>query len=209
MSIYVTYLTVYSGNKLPPFYIGSTSLDKIYKGYRGSVQSKKYKDIWKSELKQNPHLFKTKIISQHSDRKEALIKEDFLQRRLNAVESSLYINKSYSQPEGMFGLSDVGNHLKRKSNGYSIGGENNKKRVLLGIHQFQTRPDGTNINSDMVKNGTHHWLKRPDGSSNAKDTVINGTHSSHQKVSCIYCRKVYDISNFGRWHGSNCKYQSQ
>ena len=31
--MYCVYLTIYTGNKLPPFYIGSTSLKKINKGY--------------------------------------------------------------------------------------------------------------------------------------------------------------------------------
>lgn len=43
---YCTYVTFYSGNKLPPFYIGSTSVDKIEKGYRGSVKSKRWKQIY-------------------------------------------------------------------------------------------------------------------------------------------------------------------
>ena len=61
-NIYCTYLTVYSGNKLPPFYIGSSSIDIINNGYRGSVSSKEYKQIWKTELKNNSHLFKIMII---------------------------------------------------------------------------------------------------------------------------------------------------
>lgn len=47
-NLYCTYLTVYKGNKLPPFYIGYTSVDNILnKSYRGSPESKKYKSVWK------------------------------------------------------------------------------------------------------------------------------------------------------------------
>jgi hypothetical protein len=53
-TIYCTYLTIYSGNKLPPFYIGSTSVNRISNGYHGSVSSKRYKSIWLEELKTNP-----------------------------------------------------------------------------------------------------------------------------------------------------------
>jgi len=74
--IYCTYLTIYKGNKLPPFYIGSTSALKISEGYRGSVQSKKYKQIWLSELKDNPHLFETQILTTHTTREEALNREE-------------------------------------------------------------------------------------------------------------------------------------
>jgi NUMOD3 motif len=108
MSIYVTYLTIYSGNKLPPFYIGSSSLVNINKGYHGTVKSKKYKSIWKEELRNSPELFKTKIISQHNDRKQALEKELILQKKLNVVKSPMYINMSLSCPNGYFGMDTKG-----------------------------------------------------------------------------------------------------
>ena len=108
MTIYCTYLTVYCGNKLPTFYIGSTTENKINSGYRGTVTSKKYKQIWKKELKQNPNLFKTFIISKHKTRKECLEKELFFQRKLSVVRSELYINLSYAQPNGFFGMDTTG-----------------------------------------------------------------------------------------------------
>lgn len=49
--IYCTYLTIYSGNKLPPFYIGYKDLHSIENGYRGSVDSLAFKEIWLSEIK--------------------------------------------------------------------------------------------------------------------------------------------------------------
>lgn len=60
-TIYCTYLTTYFGNKLPMFYIGSTSVSKIKNGYRGSVSSKQYKTVWMKELKENQ-----KIIFYHN-----------------------------------------------------------------------------------------------------------------------------------------------
>ncbi len=90
--IYCTYLTIYKGNKLPPFYIGSTSALKISEGYRGSVQSKKYKQIWLSELKDNPHLFETQILTTHTTREEALNREESFQKKMNVVNNPLYIN---------------------------------------------------------------------------------------------------------------------
>ena len=97
MSIYCTYLTTYRGNKLPPFYIGSTSIDKINRGYHGSVRSKQYREIWEEELKMNNHLFKTIIISTHNTRIEALDKEAFLQKSLNSSNNLMYINKSIAR----------------------------------------------------------------------------------------------------------------
>ncbi len=95
-SIYCTYLTTYSGNKLPPFYIGSTNVIKINNGYRGSVASNKYKEIWESEIITNPQLFKTKILKTYDTRKLAYIKEEFLHRSLDVVRSQLHINESYA-----------------------------------------------------------------------------------------------------------------
>lgn len=91
---FCVYITVYRGNKLPPFYIGHTSVKRIEEGYRGSVSSKRYKHIWKSELEKSPELFKTFIITTHSHRKDASNKEVSFQRLLQVVDNSLYINLS-------------------------------------------------------------------------------------------------------------------
>jgi hypothetical protein len=107
-TIYCTYLTVYSGNKLPPFYIGSTSIENINKGYHGSVKSKKYKEIWKSELKNNSNLFKTKILTTHNTREEALEKEKFFHQKLDVVKSPLYVNRAIASKNGCFGVSFYG-----------------------------------------------------------------------------------------------------
>lgn len=69
MNIYCTYLTVYRGSKLPPFYIGSKDTKSVLDGYRGSVVSKEYGQIFKEEIANNPSLFQTTIISFHSTRK--------------------------------------------------------------------------------------------------------------------------------------------
>ena len=89
---YCTYLISYSGNKLPPFYIGSTSVEKINRGYMGTICSKQYRKLWKEELFDNRHLFKIKILSLHDTRDSALFKEEYLQRKLNVVQSPLYVN---------------------------------------------------------------------------------------------------------------------
>jgi hypothetical protein len=96
MSIYCVYLTTYRGSKLPPFYIGSSSVEKVKNGYHGSVASKQFKDTWRDELKSSPSLFSTKIITTHLDRKEATLKERQLQKNLNVVKNSLYINQSFA-----------------------------------------------------------------------------------------------------------------
>ena len=99
-SIYVTYLTTYFGSKMPMFYIGSTNLTKIKKGYKGTVSSKKYKSIWLSELKNNPHLFKTKVITKHKTREDAMQKEFIFQVNMNTINSPMFINMSYPMLNG-------------------------------------------------------------------------------------------------------------
>lgn len=94
--MWVTYITIYKGNKLPPFYIGYTKKTNIKKGYRGSVKSKKYSQIWKQEIKNNSFLFDTKIITEHETKEDALEKEEYLQKCLSVHKNNLYINQTIS-----------------------------------------------------------------------------------------------------------------
>jgi hypothetical protein len=103
MSIYCTYLTTYSGNKFPPFYIGSSTVSRISNGYQGSVSSKMYKELWDQEIKTNPHLFKTRVISTHSSGKEARDKELKFHKNLNVVKSDMYVNRALAKPNGFHG----------------------------------------------------------------------------------------------------------
>ncbi len=91
--MFCVYLTLYKGKLLPPFYIGSTYVDNIImSGYRGSVNSKVYKDIFKQELKDNPHLFRIKIISYHKTAHEARQTEFDMLTHFRAHRSPLFIN---------------------------------------------------------------------------------------------------------------------
>lgn len=121
---YVVYHITYSGNLLhsknnsnipPSNYIGSTSLNKIKSGYMGSVSSKKYKDIWKQELKEHPELFNLEIISYHDARSDAIWRELQLQQLFNVVKNPLFVNMAYAQPNGFFGM-DTSYNMKGKKN---------------------------------------------------------------------------------------------
>lgn len=92
--MFCVYLTVYRGNKLPPFYIGQSTVTKIEKGYHGSVVSKRYHQIWKQEIKHNNHLFHTHIIKRVKTRLEATSLEEKFQTQLSAHKNPLYINMS-------------------------------------------------------------------------------------------------------------------
>jgi hypothetical protein len=91
---YCTYITFYSGNKLPPFYIGYGMVDNILnKNYHGSVTSRVYKALWLDELKENPHLFKTVILSTYDNNTKAQAREIKLLRFFRANMNPMYINK--------------------------------------------------------------------------------------------------------------------
>ena len=114
-------MTIYSGDKLPKYYIGSTSLERINSGYYGSIRSKKYKDIFYSELKQRPDLFNVEILSYHDSRKDALSEELLQQIKYNVVKSDEYINESYATKNGYFGRIVKGiNHPKFGLSNYKI-----------------------------------------------------------------------------------------
>lgn len=94
---YCVYFTTYSGQIMPPFYIGSTKVDRILnKNYKGSVSSKVYKDLWRTELRNNPHLFNTEIVSYHGTRKEAYDEEEAYQREEDVINNPLYINECFA-----------------------------------------------------------------------------------------------------------------
>jgi len=90
--MFVTYLTIYDGDKLPPFYIGSTSAERVENGYHGSVRGLEYGAAWKQELAAKPELFDTIVLSEHTTREEALIEEQRLHVKHNVVRDPRFIN---------------------------------------------------------------------------------------------------------------------
>jgi hypothetical protein len=113
---YCVYITLYKGTIMPSKYIGSSSIKRIKKGYRGSVCSAKWKLCWNDELKNNPDLFETKIVSEHQTRKEAIDEELRLQKLYGVVRSPFWINEAYAQVHGYAGrdVSGVNNPMYGK-----------------------------------------------------------------------------------------------
>lgn len=100
---YVVYLVEYSGTMHPRFYVGSTSRQRLSNGYKGSVSSKKWKAIYETECRQNPHLYTITILSEHDSRLEALEAEKEFQICHNVVKDSEYVNMSIAVPNGFKG----------------------------------------------------------------------------------------------------------
>ena len=90
---FCTYLLIYRGNKLPPFYIGSGTIYKIKnEGYIGSVSSKQYRKFFEYEKKHNRELFAIKILKTFNTRKQAYSSEERLHKHLAVVKNPLYMN---------------------------------------------------------------------------------------------------------------------
>ena len=105
MGNFVVYLIIYSGQKHPPFYIGSTTIKKLENGYRGSVRSSRWKDVYAKEVKENPEAYSYYILARTDSRKHALELEKKLQLFYNVVKSDLYINRAIASVNGFFGVS--------------------------------------------------------------------------------------------------------
>lgn len=152
MKEFVVYLTKYSGStKLPKWYIGSSFKEKILnKRYNGSVYSKKWKLIYNKEQKENKHLFKTRILSYHLTRKEALKEELRIQKMHIVVKNDNYFNEAYACVNGFFGRDVSGknnpmynhkwtkeskNKISKSKNGYKWTDEQkrNHSKRLTGI----------------------------------------------------------------------------
>ena len=162
-TIYCTYLTVYRGDKLPPLYIGSTSVQKIEDGYHGSVSSKKYKQIWITELKENPHLFETKILTTHSTREEALEEEMRYQIEHNVVRSQQYINMAVANGKLMnIGHSpEVRKKMSESKKGKKIKPftEEHRKKMSEAQKKRFTNPEQIKLLSEQRKGKKKNRLK--------------------------------------------------
>lgn len=172
---YITYLTIYSGTKLPPFYIGSTSLEKHLNGYNGTILSQKYKSIYKQEQKENPHLFDSLIIEEFETREEATDCERYYQLRYDVVQSALFFNMAIAAPDGYFGRDTAGiNHPLYGS--HNCKGNVHSHNPITGeAHLLPIVPEGCiagrppnykasshNKGKKWYNNGTRHQMFNPE-----------------------------------------------
>ena len=174
---YCVYITFYRGNKLPPFYVGFSTVKKVNNGYNGSVSSKTYKNVWREERKENRNLFITKILKTFNSSEEARKYEEFVQRSLNVHRNPLYINMSigYTHFNMDKAFEDGSHHFLNSEYQSAV----NKKRLSENTHQFclssfqremskraHQNPNhpfhggkfAKMLNADRLKNGTHNLL---------------------------------------------------
>lgn len=162
--MYCVYLIAYNGNKLPKYYVGSSSIKKIQNGYKGSVSSKEWKLLWKFEIKEHPELFNVSIISEHKTRIEALNAELQYQLKHNVVDSKDWINKSLSQPNGFFGMNVSGKN--NPMYGKSRIGEKHKggHNISNSLKQFYLTQNGLKLKQKnshrMLGKNNPMWQKQ-------------------------------------------------
>lgn len=229
--MYCTYLTIYRGNRMPPFYIGRTKLSKISKGYRGSVSSKKYRETWESETLESPHLFETIVLSTHVTANESAEREEKLHQALRVHINPLYINMATSS--GKF----ITKHTGEENFWYgkNRSAENNpmygKKHTAATKEKM--RKNGAGKNKGIPKSAAHVEAVRralvgrtyvelhgdekaaalkkalsgertPEHATNLKK-ALKLAHSIPRK--CPHCEKeVRGAGNYSRWHGVKCKF---
>lgn len=156
MKTYCVYLTVYRGNKLPPFYIGYSSVDKIENGYNGSVSSKTFKDAWSSERKHNRHLFSTRVIKTFNSSAAAREYEEKVQRHLNVHKNPLYTNMSIGYSKFCMDAA-----------------------FEKGIHHFQDSSFQTQVNLERIKEGKHQFQQKDFQKEMSRRAHANPSHPFH------------------------------
>lgn len=206
-----TYLTSYFGNKLPPFYIGSSTVENVNKGYRGSVASKEYKKIWKEELKNHPELFKIRVLTLHKNRKDASEQERIFQTKFNVVKNPLYINKAIVNPNHCFG-----NVITGKNNPYY--GRRHTDEIKKKMSESHADFFGSNnpmfgkkrkdLSDWCLVQVTCPHCNKTGNQGGMKTQHFNNCKivKSEIKISCGCCHKTGILSStFKRWHLENCR----
>lgn len=206
---YCTYLTIYSGNKLPPFYIGYSTVIKVTnRGYHGSVGSIRYKDIWRQELKTSPHLFKTKILKVFLSMNEAKEHEYKLLKAVSAHKNPLYINMGIMGKHLYFDRTGIphtqetlellrqrpkGKHTPESKRKIGIGNtgkvrSDEAKKRIGKCHKGKVESPETRLKKSLSRTGKKHSPETLDklstNSGRAVATVIDGIHYASKKKAC-------------------------
>jgi len=191
MKKYITYITYYKGKLLPPFYIGSSYEEKVLNGYNGSVVSKKYKKIYKKEQKENKHLFRTRILSYHKTREEALEEELRLQKKHNVVKNNNYFNESYASVNGYFGRDISGklHPMYGREHSKETKEKMSKSRIgrLAGVKKTQEHKDkiGLAHKNKVLSEETKQKIKK----TFIKNNTTKGKNNGNAKVIKIFNSK--------------------
>ena len=227
---YCTYLTVYSGNKMPMFYIGRSNEVNIRNGYRGTVTSKLYKEVWLNELSEHPELFKTTILTLHSTVKEAAIKEEYFHKKFQVHINPLYINQAT-------GAGTFNSDIRGKKNPFYGSNRIGELNPMFGRKQS----DSSRQRMSTAQKGKHSQPKTDEFKKLMSEKYLGKTieerfgieeaarlrvilqkpkTAGHKEklseaakkrpsIICQHCNVQSTAPNFKRWHGKNCKSLAQ
>lgn len=226
--IYCTYLTTYTGSKMPMFYIGRSNTHRIKNGYHGSVSSKKFSQIWKNELRDNPHLFKTRILTEHQTQKEAAYQEEYFHKAFSVHRNPMYINQATAagtfcsdirgKNNPFFGSSRSGHlnpmygkthsveaRLKMSRNGrgkHSQPKSAEMKEKLHDLYAGRTYEERFGIDRAALIRAKLGAPKSEKHKQQLKECLYN---SNRPKKQCPHCGTLASASPFARFHGDKCK----
>lgn len=112
-------------------------MDRFHKGYKGSPSSAQFKDIWQSEIKNNPELFKIFIIEYTHDMNSKLQSEAYWQKQFNVVQDPLFINMAYAGKKMIPTKEGVAKALatKKLRNKLAHSEETRKKQQLAAFNR--------------------------------------------------------------------------
>lgn len=193
--MFCVYETAYFGDKLPTYYIGSSSLKRVKEeAYKGSVASKKYKDIWKLELRENPHLFSVRILSLHEIRHEALAEELRLQILFDVVKNPNFINSALAKPNGFFGSdtsgSNNGMYGKRFIHPNPVGKIGNGNRIHWTVNNENS--------SEILQKAAVKRSLTLRGRSKHNSDCVRKQAESHNKLSPLQRKQLIADRNSGK-----------
>ena len=227
--MFCTYLTIYKGNKMPMFYIGRTTVNNIQNGYCGSVSSKLYKDIWKFEVKNNLHLFKTIILTLHKTKKESAEKEEYFHKFFNVHKNIMYINQAtgygsfFTDISGnknpWFGKGRSGANNPMFGKRHTTESRNKMSKSAIGKHSQPKTQEFKDYISSIQSGKSFEDRFGPEKARVIKDKMRKPRSKetcalikekalirAQQEYVCPHCGKtVRLLTNFIRWHNDNCK----
>jgi hypothetical protein len=223
---YCTYLTIYKGTKMPMFYIGRSNVKSVQNGYRGSVSSKLYKQVWLDELEKNPQLFETKILTTHTTQKEAAKQEEYFHKKHQVHKNPMYINQATAA--GTFHAD-----IRGKKNPFYGSSRTRELNPMYG----RTHNERTRQKMSSSGKGKHSQPKTAEFKQTMREHYIGKTYEerfgveyaaeikskqskpksvehkqklseialARPQITCPHCAKQVTAPNFKRWHGDNCQ----
>ncbi len=201
-----TYKVTYKGDKHPPYYIGSSYEEKVLnENYMGSPTSKKWADIVKQEMKDNPHLYTVTVLKITDTRLEATEFELELQKINNVVKNDDFWNEAFATVNGFFGRDVSGelhprygkphteeSKIKMSEGRADISGENSHWFGKSG-HSEESKKKISDNHSDVSGENNPMWGKDNSG-------VKNGMYGRHHTEET---KKLMSKSKKGKGTGIN------